>query len=120
MDAFDTAVIAIFRDPNLSRPAIYNYGLEDDLPCRVSRHGPAEEFVSGGIATAARGISIRVPVAWVPTLRENATFTVYETEDDRDTDTDGEIYRVRSWRLNPARKVWICDVDPVTELILEP
>jgi hypothetical protein len=104
--AFDTAARAVFRDRNLSVPAVWRAGgTGTPVDTRVVLATPDEVAEFGAARVRMDSVQIFVPVADAPTLQRG----------DRVTLEDGTIYELRGDPVRDAQRLmWSAEAREVT------
>ena len=104
MSVFDTAVQALFRDPNITEGAIWRTGgLGAGLAIRIIRTRPQAEFDVGGVKLVQDPVLFDVPAGMAPTIAENDTIEaggdLFKIQSPPVRSMDGRIWRVDVRRL---------------------
>lgn len=100
MNAFNTAIVSLFTDPNLAVDAIYAPTAGGSKSVRVITHNPDLIKNFGQSVIESPSLVLVVQVSDCPSLAQGDTFTI-----------DGVIYTVQGQPLrNAERLVWEVDV----------
>lgn len=100
-NAFDVAVGAMFRDPNMAMAATYRAGgTGDPVVVRVVRVDPEPVFTVGGAPIPNNGLMLEVMASVLPDVAEGDTF-----------ETDIGTFRVQAEPVGEADGlIWRLDV----------
>ena len=101
MSVFDTAVQALFRDPNITEGAIWRTGgLGAGLAIRIIRTRPQAQFDIGGVKLVQDNVLFDVPAGMAPTIDEKDTI-----------EAGGEVFKIQSPPVRSmSGRIWRVDV----------
>ena len=108
MSAFAGAVRQMFRDPNISAPAIWRSAASgQDVPLRVIAKSPDETFAFGAGQFATATMVVDVMVSAAPDLRAGDLIAI-----------GGEQYQVQGEPLRDRERLtWSVDLRPVRGVV---
>jgi len=102
MSAFALAVLRLFADPNLARPAVYTPAGGDAVETRAIRSAPDRATDWSGGRALSQTVVFRVPVAEVPQPRPGDSIEV-----------DGVVRIVQGEPLRDVERLsWSLDTRP--------
>ena len=104
MSVFDTAVQALFRDPNITESALWRPGgVGAGIAIRIIRTRPQAEFDIGGVKLLQDPVLFDVPAGMAPTIAENDTIeaggALFKIQSPPVRSMDGRIWRVDVRRM---------------------
>ena len=101
MSVFDTAVQALFRDPNMTEDALWRpSGVGAGITIRIIRIQPQAQFDIGGVKLVQDNVLFDVPAGMAPTIDENDTI-----------EAGGEVFKIQSPPVRSmSGRIWRVDV----------
>ena len=101
MSVFDTAVQALFRDPNMTEDALWRpSGVGAGIAIRIIRIQPQAQFDIGGVKLVQDNVLFDVPAGMAPPIDENDTI-----------EAGGEVFKIQSPPVRSmSGRIWRVDV----------